>query len=375
MAKKCIWASIILVLALIGCEAEPEQQRSGTPPPVVVATPLVKQVVEWDEYTGRFQAVDRVEIRARVNGYLNAIEFEDGQIVEQGSLLFVIDQRPFRIALQSAQAQYTLAEKEFNRAQELVAERAISQELFDQRQQELTVARATLDRARLDLEFTEVRAPITGRISTERVSIGNLVNANDTLLTTIVSQDPIYFVFNASERALLKYIRLDRSGDRPGSQNNPNPIWVKLFDEDTFRHEGKMDFVDNEVDLGTGTITGRAIFDNPDQVIYPGLTGRARLIGRPAYEALLVPDEAIGTDQSRKFVLTLNENDEVMMSFVTLGPVRESGLRIIYTGLDAEQRVIINGLQRARPGSKVSPQLTEITEQDNGQGNTVNAGS
>ncbi len=354
---------ISMLITGSGCNRQADQsgQQQG-PPPVTVAQPLVRPVTEWDEYTGRFQAVERVEIRARVTGYLDSIEFDDGQIVQQGDLLFVIDQRPFSIARDRAQAQYTLAQKEFERAEELIGRNVIPQEEYDRRQQEQAVARATLNQARLDMEFTEVRAPVTGRISTERVDVGNLVIGNETLLTVIVSLDPIHFIFDASERELLRYTRLDRSGQRPGSQDNPNPIFVKLFDEEDYVHEGQMDFVDNEVDLGTGTIRGRAILPNPDRVIYPGQTGRARLVGSGEYDAILVPDEAIGTDQSRKFVLVVGEDNTVQMRFVTLGPLRDNGLRIIRDGLSEDDRIIINGLQRARPGSPVTPEPGEISD-------------
>lgn len=357
------WSLVLLSLAACGGN----EQSGGPPPPpeVTVASPQVKSIVEWDEYTGRFQAVERVELRARVSGYLDSVEFNDGQIVEQGDLLFVIDQRPFSIARDRAQAQYTLAQKEFQRAEELIGRNVIPQEDYDRRQQEQEVARASLNQARLDMEFTEVRSPITGRISTERVDVGNLVVANETLLTTVVSLDPIHFIFDASERELLRYTRLDRSGQRPGSQDNPNPIFVKLFDEEEYVHEGQMDFVDNEVDLGTGTIQGRAILPNPDQVIYPGQTGRARLIGSGEYDAILVPDDVIGTDQSRKFVLVIAEDNKAEMRFVTLGPLRDNGLRIIREGLSADDRIIINGLQRARPGSPVTPVDGEIDQDDN----------
>lgn len=360
----------LAAVLLAGCGGS--DQSGGTPPPpeVTVASPLVKSIVEWDEYTGRFQAVNRVEIRARVSGYLESVEFDDGQIVEQGDLLFVIDQRPFRIALERARAQFSLADKEFERADELIGRNVIPQEDYDRRQQELAVARANMDQAQLDMQFTEVRSPITGRISTERVDVGNLVVANETLLTTVVSLDPIHFIFDASERELLRYTRLDRSGQRPGSQDNPNPIFVKLFDEEEYVHEGRMDFVDNEVDLGTGTIQGRAILPNPDRVIYPGQTGRARLIGSGEYDAVLVPDDIIGTDQSRKFVLVVGEDNTAQMRFVTLGPLRDNGLRIIREGLSTDDTVIINGIQRARPGNPVTPVEGAIsdTESDSAGG-------
>ncbi len=364
--------SVILSSALITCMmimitacggGEPQTQMP--PPEVTVSPPLKKKVIEWDEYTGRFQAVERVEVRARVSGYLNEILFNDGDNVKKDDILFVIDQRPFKIALASAEAQYELAQKEFKRAQNLRNSGAISQEDFERRLQEFRVAKAGWDQATLEMTFTEIKAPISGRISRSRVDVGNLINGNvgnATLLSTIVSLDPIHFYFEASEQALLKYIRLDRSGERPGSQNQENPIMVKLQDEEAYTRIGRMDFVDNEVDLGTGTIQGRAIFTNADSVIYPGMFGRARLSGSGLYEAFLLPDTVIGTDQSRKFVMVVNEQNQAEMRFVKLGPVRDSGLRVIRDGLTESDRVIINGLQRARPGTPVTPKPGTIEE-------------
>ncbi len=360
--KTAAYFSIIsfVCLTISACNKQSNSNEAAAqlpPPEVTVSKPLQKKIIEWDEYLGRFLSVDRVEVLARVSGYLEEIRFKDGDIVEKGDVLFVIDQRPFRIALDRAKARYELAKKDFDRAEDLRKSRAVSQEDFDSRLQEFRVAKADLDQARLDMEFTEVKAAVTGRVSRNLIDEGNMVMGdvfNSTLLTTIVKLDPIHFYFEASEQELLKYIRLDRSGARPGSVKNPNPIYVKLQDEKEFDRVGRMDFVDNEVDTETGTIQGRAIFDNKDKLIYPGMFGRARLIGSGLYEALLVPDEVIGTDQSRKFVMLVNADGKAERRFVELGPVRDSGLRIIRSGLEPDDVVIINGLQRARPGTPVT---------------------
>lgn len=352
-------------LWLASCKESTENAAAPPAPEVTVSAPLKKNIIEWDEYTGRFQAVERVEVRARVSGYLEEIRFKDGDIVQEGDVLFVIDQRPFQIALDRAQAQYELAYKDFKRVEGLRNSKAVSQEDFDSRLQEFRVAKADLEDAKLDVEFTEIKAPVKGRVSRNLADVGNLVNGdvlNATLLTTIVSLDPIHFYFEASEQELLKYVRLDRSGARPGSDDNPNPIYVKLQDEKEFSRVGRMDFVDNEVDAGTGTIQGRALFSNENTVIYPGMFGRARLLGSGRYEAMLVPDEVIGTDQSRKFVMVVNGEGKAQRKFVEIGPLRDSGLRIIRSGLDSSDQIIINGLQRARPGTPVTVAQGSIEE-------------
>lgn len=360
-------AILLITLLCLGCQDAKQNALPPQAPEVIVAKPLKKKIIDWDEYTGRFQAIERVEVRARVSGYLDAIEFKDGQTVEQGQVLFVIDQRPFKIARDKAEAQYELAKKEYDRALDLRKKRAIAQETLDRRAQELQVTRASLDEAQLNFEFTEVKSPIGGRVSRSQIDVGNLItggSANATLLTTVVSLDPIHFYFEGSESDLLKYIRLDRSGKRPGSDTNPNPVFTKLQDEEDYRHQGHMDFVDNEVDLSTGTIQARAIFPNPQGIIYPGLFGRARLLGSGEYQALLLPDEVIATNQSRKFVMLVGAENRAEMRFVKLGTLRDSGLRVILEGLHENDQVIINGLQRARPGAPVTPVPGAITEAD-----------
>ena len=367
--KFAVIGSIFLLAACLQEEAEAPQQPQPAPE-VTVATPLKKEIVEWDEYTGRFEAVERVEIRARVSGYLSEVQFLDGDLVEKGDTLFIIDQRPFRIAVDRAQAQYELAQKEFERSNQLRQSSAASQANLDRRAQELKVSKANLDQARLELSFTEIKAPIKGRIGQSNVDIGNLISGNgqdEEPMTTIVSTDSIHFYFEASEQQFLKYARLNKSGARPGSRDTPNPIYIKLQDEDKFTHVGSMDFVDNELDQGTGTIIGRAILENKTGFLAPGMFGRARLIGSGEYEAYLVPDSIIGTDQSRKFVMVVNADGKAEMRFVELGPLRDSGLRIITSGVSETDKVIINGLQRARPGTPVTTVDGNIEEKDESQ--------
>lgn len=353
----------LLGLLLASCGKAPPSPPQMQPPQVTVASPLQKNLTEWDEYTGRFEAAERVDIRARVSGYLNEIRFKDGEKVTKGQVLYVIDQRPFIIALERATAQHELAEKELKRLQGLSASRAVSKEDLDIGIQDVIVAKSFLDEARLNLEFTEVKSPIDGRISRSRLDVGNLVNSNDSEpLTTVVSISPIHFYLEASEQALLKYIRLDQSGQRKGTRDNPRELFVRLSDEETYNMVGIVDFVDVELDRGTGTVQARAIYDNSNEILYPGLFGRARIAGSGEYLASLVPDHVIGTDQSKKFVLVVDDENKVSMKFVTLGPLTDSGMRIIRKGLDGSEKIVINGLQRARPGLTVTTVTEEIED-------------
>ena len=362
MKKIALTLTVLIILA--GCDQQPAQSNAQQPPPQVeYAQPLVKAITQWDEYSGRFEAVNNVNIRSRVTGYLTETRFEDGDFVEKGQVLFVIDPRTFEYAEARAKTQYALAEKEYNRANKLGRSSAISQEDIDRRFQELQAADALLKQARLDLEFTEVKSPISGKVSRDFVNVGNLVRADDTILTRVVSTDPMHFYFDASQQELLKYLRLDRAGKRPSSDYAPNPIFIKLQDEDKYVHQGYMDFVDNVVDANTGTIQGRALLPNPDTIISSGMFGQARLLGSEI-TAIMVPDSAINTEQSRKFVYTINEDDTVSRAYVTLGAVRDSGLYIIEAGLTGEEKVVINGLQRIRaPQQKVTPVEKTITEE------------
>lgn len=356
-----------LIVFAVGCSSKKEASLEGAfgmgPAEVDVALPLKKKIVDLDTYTGRFESTDEVKVRARVTGYLDEIRFQDGQFVEKGDILFMIDPRPFEYARERAQAQYVLAQKEYQRAENLLKSSAISAEDFDRRLQELKVAEVHLKEADLDLEFTQVKAPISGKASRDFVNVGNLVRADDTILTRIVTFDPIHFYFEASQNQLLKYLRLDRAGKRPGSDRTANPIYIKLPDEKDFVHEGKMDFVDNIIDPSTGTILGRAIVPNPDKIIYPGLFGRARLVGSGEYEAILIPDTSINTDQSRKFVYIVDQENKAKRAYIELGPMRESGFYVVRSGLKGDERVVIRGIQRIlSEGQSVIPQEAPLSE-------------
>jgi RND family efflux transporter MFP subunit len=368
--KNVVIYAFLIAVGLTGCGERKPATQAGAPP-VTVANPTARRITEWDDYTGRFQATEYVELRARVNGYLESIHFTDGQIVKKGDLLFVIDPRPYQAtadsataALAQAQARLELAGREQVRAAALAKSQNGSVETLDKAVQEqraatgaVEAAQAELRRAQLDLEFTHITAPVTGRIGRHQVSIGNLISggeANSTLLTTVVSLDPIYFYFDADQNSYLKYTRLNLTGQRRSSRDVPNPVRLALADEKDFPHQGHMDFVDNQIDLGTGTIRGRAIFDNADLVFTPGMFARIQLLGEPEHDALLLPDEAIGTDQARRFVYVLGDGNVATSREVKLGPIID-GLRVIRSGLTVSDTVIVNGLQRVRAGQPVSP--------------------
>ena len=363
--------ALLLAFTLSGCGNQPQPQAATPPPTVTVAQPTKRTVTDWDEFTGRFEAMEQVQVRARVGGFVNSVEFRDGDIVRTGDLLYTIDARPFEAAalqadgqLSDARARAELAKRELDRALTLVQTSAVSESIVDQRRQTLQAARAAemqaegaLKAARLNIEFTHVVAPMTGRVSRHLVSPGNLVmgsEGNATLLTTIVTLDPIYIYFDVDEATYLKNNRLWFEGRRPSSRDTPNPVQVALTGETKPSKEGKMDFLDNRLDESTGTLRSRAIIPNKDLSILPGQFGRVRLIGSSPYEALLLPDTAIATDQSRKIVFVVKDDNTVEAKPVTLGPLDE-GLRVIREGLKAEDRVIVDGIQRARVGAKVTP--------------------
>lgn len=356
--RRAITLSLILPLALAACKKD--QPKTPEPPPVKVGTPIFKKLTEWDEFTGRFQAKERVEVRARVSGYLSDIKFTDGQRVKKGDVLFVIDQRPFRIALERAQAQAALNSKVLERTRALQSAKAVSKQELETAEQQYISAKTAVEDAKLNLEFTEVKAPISGRVSRHMIDVGNLVNGGDSgggaLLTTVVSEDPIYFYFEASEADILKYTRLDKSGARESSRTNHRPLYVKLADEKDFVHVGKMDFVDNEIDRETGTLEARAEFPNAKGELVPGTFGRARLAGSAEYNAMLVPDDVIGTNQTIKFVFVVNGENMLEPHPVVLGPLYENGLRIIRDGLKPDDKIVMAGITMLRPGMKVTPQ-------------------
>lgn len=341
--------------------------------PVTVAKPVVKDITEWDEFTGRFEAVESVEVRARVNGYLAEVRFTEGGIVKKGDLLLVIDQRPFKIAVADAEAALAaseargeFAESDWKRVEATARTGASPERLLEQRRQELATARAdrdraktALDRAKLDLDFTEVRAPVAGRISRKLVSEGNLVAANTTLLTTIVALDPIYFYFDVDEQSYLGYLRMGQSGERPPLREAGNIAEVVLPDEKTYARKGRIDFIDNRLDPGTGTMRGRAVFENKDHLLTPGMFGRVRIPGSGAYKAVLIPDEAIATDQSRRIVYAVAADGSVSTLPVRLGP-RIDGYRVVRSGLKGDETIVVNGILRVRPGAKLAPKMTTL---------------
>lgn len=367
-------AGVLLALALAACGEANTQQPGGPPPapPVTVAPPVKRTVVDHDEYVGRFIAIDSVEMRSRVSGHLEAVHFNDGQIVSQGELLFSIDPRPFqavldqaRADLERAKAQVDLTTSDLNRAQSLLGRQTIAEAVYEQRLQakkaadaQVLAAEANVRAAELNLEFTELRAPVGGRIGDRRVSHGNLViggsQPSTTLLATIVSIDPIRFEFTFDESAFLRYTRFARDSKQAESRGSATPVELKLLDEPDFAHKGSIDFVDNVIDQSSGTIRGRALIQNPTGLFTPGMFARVRLAGSPPYEALLIPDSAIGSEQARKFALTVDGDNTVKQKFVTLGQL-DGDLRVIKSGLEANDRVIVNGLMRARPGGKVTP--------------------
>jgi multidrug efflux system membrane fusion protein len=391
---------------------------------VTVAKPLVRDIVEWDAYTGRLDAIESVEVRARVSGYLESHHFQEGQLVEPGQLLFVIDPRPFEAALAQAEAAQAEAEAQYRSAEAVARQRqadreqtvartelaqarlrrsrplapsgAISEDELDvlvseAREAEaaqfsadaaiesaragvaaaeasIATARAAVEAARLDLSYTRITAPVRGRVSDRRVTEGNLVSGGSigsTLLTTIVSLDPIHCNFDADERALLKYTRLAKSGDRESSREAKNPVFAALADETNFPHRGVMDFVDNQVDRATGSIRGRAIFPNSSDVLTPGMFVRLRIPGSGKRRSVLVPDSALAADQSAQILYVVGEGNKLEARRVEVGPLAH-GLRIVRSGLTGNETIVINGLQRARPGVVVTTSTEELVEVEDG---------
>lgn len=363
--------TMLVALSAGGCARE--KPAPPPPPTVAVAHPLQRDVIDWDDYVGRFEAIQDVQVRPRVSGQVTRIAFRQGVEVKEGQFLFEIDPRPFRAALARAQAEAaraaaTLANAraEHVRARELLQSRAISIEEAEQKQAAERTAQADLEAARaavrssaLDLEFTTVRAPIAGRVSDKRVSLGDFVTAGQTLLTRIVTVDPIWFSFDGAESFYLKYIRQAESGERPSSRYAPNPVHIKLADETSYRWHGRMAFVDNAIDPTSGTIRAHATVANPQGLLVPGMFGRARLLGSGAYRAMLVPDEAIITDQTRRFVYVVGRDGKAAVRNVETGPLVE-GLRVIKTGLTAADQVALDGLARLQPGAAVKVRMTQI---------------
>jgi RND family efflux transporter MFP subunit len=372
---------LLVAPLLIACGQQQPPAAAPPPPSVTIATPVKRTITDMDEYVGRFVAVDSVEVRARVSGSLEKVHFSDGQLVKQGDLLFTIDKRPFQNALDQAKANLAqaranlaFAESDLARAAQLVRERTISEQVFEQRTQTKRTADATVAaqeaavrQAALDIEFTELKAPIAGRIGDRRVSPGNLVTGgnggNTTLLATIVSTDPIRFEFTFDEASYLRYERMGSKSKEAANRGKGVPVTLKLIDEKDFGHDGKIDFVDNVIDRSSGTIRGRAEFSNAKGLFTPGMFGRVKVPGSEPYEALLVPDVAIGTEQIRKYVMVVDKEDKVAPKYVTLGEL-SGDLRVIRSGLAPDDRIVINGLARLRPGIKVSPKTEAPAKAD-----------
>jgi RND family efflux transporter MFP subunit len=367
-----IMAAITIALAslLAGC-GQGQKQAAPPPPKVTVAKPAQRTIVDQDEYVGRFVPVDVVDVRARVSGYLDQIDFTDGQIAKQGDLLFTIDKRPYqntldqaRANLETAKSNVAFTQSDLSRGQQLLRDRTISEQIYEQRAQAFRNAQASVAaneamvrQAELDLEYTELRAPITGRIGDRRVTVGNLVTGgaggNTTLLATIVSVDPIRFEFTFDEASLLRYQRLAISRGEATALSG-TPIRLKLIDETDFSHDGRMDFIDNVIDRASGTIRGRAQLSNADGLFRPGMFARVQVPASAPYLALMLPDAAIATEQARKFVYVIDQDNVARQRYVTLGQVVDD-LRVIKDGLSVGDRVVINGLMRVRQGQKVTP--------------------
>jgi len=377
---------VLVALSLAGCElgaknAETTQAKAQR---VVAAKPTVKTITEWDEYTGRFAAVESVGVRARVSGYLTAIHFKDGQLVKQGDLLFTIDRRPFALAAASADAETKAAEsaldfarQELSRAETLRKSDTVPERLFDERastvrqaEARLASAQASLDRAKLDLEFTELRAPASGRIDTHTVSVGNLISGGDTdatLLTTIVSLDPIRVTFDVDQDAYLKYVRGMQDGTRPSLWDGANAVRIALQGDQGFPRKGNLDFVSNQVDRGSATVRMRAVVDNKDLSLVPGLFAKIQLAGSAAQKAVMIPDEAVSTDQGSRVVFVVKDR-KAQLRNIAIGPLVD-GLRVVRSGVGPNDLVVTSGNQNIRAGENVA-----VIENASGSEKSADAG-
>jgi RND family efflux transporter MFP subunit len=369
-----------MAVSAAGC-----QKKSAPPPPptVIVSKPLAQKLVDWDDYVGRFEAINSVDVRPRVSGYLTSIPFKDGQIVRKGQVLFEIDPRPYQAALIQAQGQEAHAQAALNNAQvelaratKLLADHAIAEQEYETRlatQQQagadLIAAKGQVQTAALNLTFTKVIAPITGRISDRRVTVGNLVQLDTTVLTNITDLDPIYFTFDAPESQYLKYEQQALKGERKQSREFANPVEIRLQDQANYEVHGRMDFVDNVLDPNSGTIRGRAQVGNPQYLLAPGMFGHLRLLGSGAYTGLAIPDNAISTQQSDQIVYVVGPDNKVKQVKVQTGPLAQ-GLRVITSGISANDLVVINGVQRARVGATVTPKQGQITPPNPGSSPT-----
>ncbi len=360
------------LLLLAGCH-RPAPNAAPPPPKVTVAPVVEKEIVEWNEFIGRTDAVQSVEIRARVSGYLTSVDFKPGSLVKKGDLLFTIDERPYKAdlaraegQLQQARAQQQLAEADFKRVKELRDRSVVAVNEFDNKSSVMmqslggtTVAEAELENAKLNLEFCSIRSPIDGRVSRENVSVGNLVQPNATaagVLTTVVAVDPLYAYMDVDESAILNYIKLSKEGRLKTARETRVTLYMGLQNEEGFPHEGFVDFVDNRITPGTGTMRVRGQWKNWDALLTPGFFVHIRVAASPKYPALLVPDEAIGVDQGQRFVLVVGADKKVQYRTVKLGTLSD-GLRVVHEGLKAGELIVVNGLMRAQPGSIVDAEV------------------
>jgi multidrug efflux system membrane fusion protein len=354
------------------------ESAAAPPPPTVSVAPVIeRQITEWDEFTGRLDAVQKVEIRPRVSGYIDKVAFTEGKEVRAGDLLFQIDPRPYQAELDKARAEEervktrsVLAKQEVDRAEKMLAKRAISQEEMDERTNALqesvsaiASAKAAVEQAALNVEFTHITSPIDGRVSRTEITRGNLVAGGPgaTLLTTVVSLNPIYAYFDGDEQSYLKYVKLARNGQLRSSRDVKTPVYMGLANEDGYPHQGYIDFLDNQVNAAAGTIRIRAIFDNRERLFTPGLFAKIKIVGSGNYKAILVRDSAVGTDQDKKYVLRLAPDGTVQSQFVQLGPLVD-GLRIIREGLKPGDKIVVNGTLKVRSGMQVKAEVTPMEE-------------
>ncbi|MEX1222337.1 MAG: efflux RND transporter periplasmic adaptor subunit [Idiomarina sp.] len=365
-----------LVLAACSNPQAAEEAPAAALPKISVAQVVHERITEWDEFTGRLQAPQTVQLIPRVSGYIEKVHFNEGALVNKGDLLVQIDPRHFatevaqlEAELESAKSASLQADKEYLRAEKLSNQRAISGELLDSRlarmqQTAATVAsvEAALQRAELDLSYTRITAPISGRVSYAQVTEGNFVNAGQSQLTSLVSTDKMYAYFDVDEQSYLKYVRLAETGKRADTRAE-NPVYMALADDSSYQYVGRVDFVDNRIDAQTGTIAIRASFPNDENDLLPGLFARIRLVGSDTYEGILIDEKAIGTDLNNKFVLIVNSNDELEYRAVELGE-KVNGLRIVREGLAPTDTIVVNSLQRVRPNMQIDPQLVDMTSSE-----------
>jgi multidrug efflux system membrane fusion protein len=367
---------ISLLSLLVACDSQPQSQYTPQAPAVSVANVISERITEWDEFTGRLEAPQSVSLRPRISGYIESIQFKEGSLVNAGDVLFKIDDAIFKAeverltaTLADVSSQLKLAKSSYTRANELSSNKAISQELFDSRSAELEQAHArlrstsaALEVAKLNLSYTQVKAPISGRVSRALMTKGNLVKAADTLLTTLVSVGKVYAYFDADEQTYLKYMKLAKEGTRPSSRDVKNPVYLALANDQGYPHEGYMDFVDNQINPATGTIRGRAVFDNINGNFIPGMFARLKLVGSASYDGILIDDKAINTDLKNKYVLLMDAENKATYRAVTLGE-KLNGLRIIKFGLTAGDQIIVNGLQRVQSGGLTQPTLVPMAKE------------